>query len=62
MSGDLQQLLNVFDVGDFQGGEIYYNAQITPWFHLTADLQVVEPALGANDTAVVAGMRAKLEF
>lgn len=62
VSGELQQLLNVFDVGDFQGGEIYYNAQITPWFHLTADLQVVEPALGGNDTAIVAGLRAKVAF
>jgi porin len=26
------------DIQDLQGGEVYYNAEITPWFHLTADL------------------------
>jgi porin len=47
---------------DLHGGEIYYNAQITPWFHLTADLQVINPAQIANDTAVVLGLRAKMDF
>jgi porin len=64
LSGDFKTLLNPapFQVDDLQGVELYYNAAITPWFHLTADLQVVEPANTANDTAVVFGLRGKLDF
>jgi porin len=47
---------------DLHGAEIYYNAQIVPWFHLTADLQVINPAQVANDTAVVVGLRGKMDF
>jgi porin len=49
-------------VDDLQGGEVYYNAEITPWFHVTADLQAVEPGVQARDTALVLGLRAKLDF
>ena len=49
-------------IGDVFGGEVYYNAAITPWFHLTLDLQVIEPAIDANDTALVLGLRAKTTF
>ncbi len=44
------------------GGEVYYNAEITPWFHLTGDLQVINPGPQALDTAVVLGLRAKIDF
>jgi porin len=47
---------------DVHGGEVYYNAEITPWFHLTGDLQVVNPGPQALDTAVVLGLRAKIDF
>ena len=60
LSGDFKTLQRQFDVNDLQGGELYYNATITPWFHLTADLQVVEPSVQFNDTAVVFGLRAQL--
>ena len=30
----------VTPVNDVHGAEFYYNAEITPWFHLTADVQV----------------------
>ena len=60
VSGDLKNLVPLLNVGNVQGAELYYNAAITPWFQLTADLQVVEPALGARDTAVVAGLRAMI--
>lgn len=62
LSGNFQNLLSRFAIGDFQGGEIYYNAEITPWFHLTLDYQVVQPAMAALDTASVLGMRAKIDF
>ena len=47
---------------DVQGVELYYNAAITPWFHLTVDLQFVEPAVSADDTAVVLGLRGKIDI
>lgn len=50
--------------GLLKAGErgIYYNAHITPWFQLTTDLQVIEPANASNDEAVVFGLRGKIVF
>lgn len=45
-----------------QGLEIYYEAEVVPWFHITPDLQVIEPGLRANDTAVILGLRGNLNF
>jgi porin len=63
LSSEFRQLASVLvDVEDVYGGEIYYNAALTPWFHLTADLQVINPAEEANDTAVVVGVRVKIDL
>ena len=63
LSGDLKDLSPLLlPLGDAQGVELYYNAAITPWFHLTADLQFVKPALSTNDTAVVLGLRGKIDL
>ncbi len=63
LSGDLQNLVSpIVAVDDLQGGELYYNAAITPWFRLTGDLQVIQPGIQANDTAVVIGLRAWLHL
>jgi porin len=48
--------------GNVYGGEAYYNAEINPWFHLTFDLQVVNPSFESRDDAIVAGLRAKIDF
>ncbi len=45
-----------------QGVEMYYEAEITPWFHVTPDLQIVDPGLSASDTAVIVGLRANFSF
>jgi porin len=52
--------------------EMYYNASLTSWLNLTADLQIVDPGLTrrlgtplqltAVDTAVVAGARVRVRF
>jgi len=47
---------------DEQGVELYYNAALSPWCHLTADLQVAQPSTKAFDTAVLAGSRLKIDF
>lgn len=63
LSNDFQDLIApVTPLGDVHGAEIYYNAQINNWFNLTADLQVVEPAIEANDTAVIFGLRGKIDL
>ena len=59
LSGEFQNLVSpIVPIDDLHGGEVYYNAAITPWFRVTGDLQVVQPGVQANDTAVVLGLRA----
>ena len=61
--GDFDDLLSVLGpAGDVYGGEVDYNAEITPWFHLTFDLQAIRPTFRSNDTAIVVGLRGKTEF
>lgn len=66
VSDDLRNLVNgpILNTGlqDLQGGEVYYNAAITPWFHLTGDAQFIETEIASQDTAVVLGLRGKLDF
>jgi porin len=63
LSGDLKNLFpRLLPLNDVQGVELYYSAAITPWFHLTADLQFVEPAVSGRDTAVVLGLRGKIDI
>jgi porin len=47
---------------DEQGVELYYNIAVTPWFHVTPDLQIISPARKSVDTTVVAGLRVKIDF
>ena len=44
------------------GVELYYNFAVTGWLNVTADLQVIDPALSGIDTSVVLGLRMKAEF
>ena len=66
LSGDVKNFFASIrrapDLRDLQGVELYYNAAITPWFHLTADVQFVQPAVSDNDTAVVLGLRGKIDL
>lgn len=59
LSEGLEPLL---DFGDEKGLEVYYNFAVTPWFHITADLQVIQPAVEVLDTAVVGALRASVRF
>ena len=49
-------------IGDGQGVELFYNYQVTPWCHVTPDFQVVMPSREQVDTALVVGVRAKIDF
>jgi len=48
------------DIQDVQGVALYFSAAIAPWFHLTGDFQVVHNQNGADDAAIILGLRAKI--
>lgn len=50
------------NVGDTWGTELYYNVEITPWFHLTPSLQVVQSQNYNDDAAVIVGLRGVIDF
>lgn len=54
--------LTIHGVGAEDGVEVFYNAAITPWFHITPDLQVLDPAQSHTPTAILVGVRARLSF
>lgn len=63
LNGDFRDTVSILaPINDLHGGEVYYNAQITKWFNLTTDVQVINPGLIANDTAVVLGLRGRIAF
>lgn len=62
MSDGLSELI---DVHSEQGVELYYNIEVTPWLHITPDLQIiVDPGAGFQnrDPAIVYGIRAQMSF
>jgi porin len=63
LSNDFRQLVDpLVQLEAVQGVELYYNAELTPWFHLTADLQVIDDENEADDTAIVLGFRGKIDL
>jgi porin len=52
----------VFGVRDEHTGEAFYNYSITPWMYLTADIQIIRPALADSHLKLVPGMRLVIEF
>jgi porin len=47
---------------DERGVELFYNLRVAQGCHLTPDIQILEPGLGPLPTALVLGMRLKLDF
>lgn len=43
-----------------QGVELFYNVAVTPWFHVTPDLQIIDSSRRNVDTALVFGLRANI--
>lgn len=52
----------VADLQDTWGFELYYNYQIMPSVHLTADLQLIENEWKEDDLAVIPGARLVIDF
>jgi len=49
-------------VRDERGLELFYNVSVTPWCHVTTDLQVITPIMERAQTSLVLGLRAKIDF
>jgi porin len=63
LSDEFKQLVSTLptvDLEDVQGVELYYNAAVRPWLHVTGDLQVIDNENVGNDPALVLGLRAKI--
>ncbi|WP_020469480.1 carbohydrate porin [Zavarzinella formosa] len=63
MSNSLTSLApRLLRLGDEQGVELFYNIGVTPWCHITPDLQIINPIRERVDTSVNFGIRAKIDF
>ena len=47
---------------DGEGVELYYSIAVSEWFHITPDLQFVDPNIISTDNAIVPGVRARIDF
>jgi porin len=55
-------LLTIRGFGAEDGVELFYNVAVTPWFHVTPDLQILDPAQRHTPTALLVGIRGRLSF
>jgi porin len=63
LSDDFKDLLPTLrPMNDEHGFEVFYNFALTPWCHITADLQIVDPANDRFDTVIIPGIRGKIDF
>jgi porin len=58
------QMPSILDAQKEQGAELFYNVEITPWLHITPDLQVLIDPTGSDryGTALVYGLRMQMSF
>jgi porin len=52
----------LWQLRDEQGVEVFYNVAVTPWLHVTADVQVVRPFQENYPNAVFAAVRTNIRF
>jgi porin len=63
LSDDFKNVVRpIVPLRDERGLELFYNVAVTPWFHVTTDLQVITPVLQRAETSLVLGLRAKIDF
>ena len=63
LSGNFKNLVSpVASLQDLHGVELYYNYAVTPWFRVSADLQVIDGVASRLNTAVIPGLRAQLVY
>ncbi len=56
------RLLSTLDFKDAQGLEVYYELAITPWLHVTPDLQWIQPSQQQIDSSWLAAGRLYMVF
>jgi porin len=62
-SGDFKDVARVITpVRNERGVELFYDVGVTPWLHITPDLQVITPILERAETGLVLGLRMKIDF
>ena len=52
----------VVDFDDEQGLEAFYSYAVTPWLHVTGDIQYIDPASSSHDRTVIASLRTSIRF
>ena len=52
----------VVDLGSESGVEFFYTARLRPWFHLSGDIQYVDPPLAGHSGFFAFALRASLRF
>jgi len=63
VSKPLKQLAPILvPLQDEKGVELFYNVAVSPKFHVTADVQIVDSALKRSDTLVIFGLRGKIDL
>jgi porin len=63
LSDVLQNSLAPFtEFRDEAGMEAYYSHAVTPWFHVSADLQYIKPATGSSGSALIPALRTQIRF
>jgi porin len=58
------QLPGIFNANVEQGVELFYNIEVTPWLHITPDLQIIADPGGSDrhEVALVYGLRMQVSF
>ncbi|MBC2714770.1 MAG: carbohydrate porin [Desulfobacteraceae bacterium] len=49
-------------ISNAEGFEFFYNFEVTPWMHITPDIQVISSAFNDINTAIVGGVRVKIDI
>lgn len=63
LSSDFKRLASPFvRLENLWGIEMYYNAEISKWMHITGDIQLVNNQNRSDNTAVILGVRAVIDF
>jgi porin len=63
VSDSVKQLApQLLPIRDEHGVELFYNVAVTPWCHISPDLQVVLPGRERVDNLLFFGLRAKIDF
>ncbi|MBW2294022.1 MAG: carbohydrate porin [Deltaproteobacteria bacterium] len=60
--GASDKISSRIDLEDAHIAELYYDIEVTGWLHVTPDIQIVDSSFANVDTAVVLGVRSKIEF